>query len=215
MILYIWKIIDLPNIPISELVYKISFDLLLFSPKEASNFVDNAIQEGYLTSSANNKIRLSDELALQLENWHKKRREEISKKINTSKKIIQSMDKTKKSDSKRFNVLLKAFLDAGTINRAVLVSDSAINLFEDDPRSDSIRAEIKGSQKDPYLIEISPISRELKHDCHDFKTKRAQNKKFCKHLAKLFLMLKEKDEERATILLEKITKEINKWEFIT
>ena len=54
----------------------------------------------------------------------------------------------------------------------------------------------------------------LKHDCHDFQTKRAQNKKFCKHLAKLFLLLKEKDEKRATLFLENITKDVNKWDFV-
>ena len=68
--------------------------------------------------------------------------------------------------------------------------------------------------KTPYIIEISTIEKVLKHDCHDFEAKRAQNKKFCKHLAKLFLVLKDKDEIVATTFLENITKDINKWEFV-
>ncbi|MHA2287664.1 MAG: hypothetical protein ACXABG_02635 [Promethearchaeota archaeon] len=215
MILYIWKIIDLPKILTNELIYKISFELFLFSPKDASNFIDKAIHKGFLIACNDNKLSLSDELALELKNWHKKRSEDISKKVNNSKNIIQNMDKSEEKESNRFNILLKAFLDSGTINRAVLVSDSAINISEVDPQSELITAEVKGSQKTPYIIEISSAKKYLKHDCHDFETKRAQNKKFCKHLAKLFLVFKEKDEKGATVLLEKITKEINKWEFVS
>ena len=137
------------------------------------------------------------------------------KKVNNSTSIAQNTDNFNKNSSNKFNILLKAFLDTGTINRAVLLSDSAISINSFDPQGKIIKAEVQGSQKNPYIIEISPVKKYLKHNCHDFETKRAQNKKFCKHLAKLFLLLKEKDEKGATVLLEKITKEINKWEFVS
>jgi len=214
MTLYIWKIIELPFISTSDLVYKISFELFLFSPKDAKEFIKKAIHNGFLIADDNNNLSLSDDLAIKLQNWHKKRRVEISKKVSKTKSISQYTDKLKKNDSNKFNILLKAFLDAGTINRAVLVSDSAITFSAIEPQNKIIKAEVQGSRKIPYIIEISPIEKVLKHDCHDFETKRAQNKKFCKHLAKLFLLLKEKDEKGATMLLENITKDINKWEFV-
>ena len=214
MTLYIWKIIELPEISTSDLVYKISFDLFLFSPNDAKEFIKNAIHNGFLIAGDNNNLSLSDELAIELKNWHKKRRVEISKKIKKTKNITQYADNFKINDSNKFNILLKAFLDKGTINRAVLVSDSAITISAIEPHSKVIKAEIQGSRKIPYIIEISSIEKVLKHNCHDFETKRAQNKKFCKHLAKLFLLLKEKDEKGATMLLENITKDINKWEFV-
>ncbi len=214
MTLYIWKIIELPFISTSDLAYKISFELFLFSPKDAKEFIKKAIHNGLLIVGDNNKLSLSDDLALELKNWHKKRRVEISKKVNKTKSITQYTEKFKKNDSNKFNILLKAFLDSGTINRAVLVSDSAITLRIIEPQGKIIKAEVQGSRKIPYLIEISTIEKVLKHDCHDFKTKRVQNKKFCKHLAKLFLLLKERDEKGATTLLENIAKDINKWEFV-
>ena len=214
MTLYIWKIIELPFISTSDLVYKISFDLFLFSPKDAKLFIKKAIHNGFLMARDNNILSLSDDLAIKLQNWHKKRRVEISKKVSRTKSISQYTDKLKKNDSNKFNILLKAFLDTGTINRAVLVSDSAITISTIEPQNKIIKAEVQGSRKIPYIIEISTIEKVLKHDCHDFETKRVQNKKFCKHLAKLFLLLKEKDEKGATMILENITKDINKWEFV-
>jgi hypothetical protein len=214
MILYIWKIIELPYITLNELTYKLSFDLFLFSPKDAKAFINKAIHSGFLTINNDNKLSLSEDLSLELEQWHKKRKVEIKKKVNNSAKATQYTKNFTKNGSNKFNILLKAFLDAGTINRAVLVSDSAIviNTFDLHPRV--IKAEVKGSQKTPYIIEISTNEKVLKHDCHDFQTKRAQNKKFCKHIAKLFLLVKEKDEKEATIFLETITKDINKWDFV-
>jgi len=214
MTLYIWKIIELPSISLNDLTYKISFDLFLFSPEEAKEFIDKAVQKGYLIVGTENKLSLSDALVLELKNWHKNRRVEIFEKINISTSIAHFTDNFKKNDSNKFNILLKAFLDKGTINRAVLVSDSAITINTFDPHGNTIKAEVKGSQKIPYTIEISTNEKVLKHDCHDFQTKRAPNKKFCKHLAKLFLLLKEKDEKEATLFLENIAKDINKWDFI-
>jgi len=214
MTLYIWKIIELPQISLTDLIYKISFELFLFSPEEAKEFIDKAVQKGYLIVGINNKLLLSDALALELNNWHKERRVEIVENINKSTNIAHFTDNFKKNGSNKFNILLKAFLDKGTINRAVLVSDSSITINTFDPHSKNVKAEVKGSQIIPYTIEISTNERVLKHNCHDFQTKRAPNKKFCKHLAKLFLVLKEKDEKGATLFLENITKDINKWDFV-
>ncbi len=214
MTLYIWKIIELPYIYIYDLIYKISFELFLFSPKDAKEFIKKAVHNGFLIKDNDNKLSLSDDLALELKNWHKKRKVEILKKVNNSTSIAQNTDNFNINGSNKFNILLKAFLDTGTINRAVLVSDSAISINTFDPQSKIIKAEVQGSQKTPYIIEISTNEKILKHDCHDFQTKRAQNKKFCKHLAKLFLLLKEKDEEGATLFLENITKDVNKWDFV-
>jgi len=214
MTLYIWKIIELPQISLTDLIYKISFELFLFSPEEAKEFIDKAVQKGYLIVGIDNKLLLSDALALELNNWHKERRVEIVENINKSTNIAHFTDNFKKNGSNKFNILLKAFLDKGTINRAVLVSDSSITINTFDPHSKIVKAEVKGSQIIPYTIEISTNERVLKHNCHDFQTKRAPNKKFCKHLAKLFLVLKEKDEKGATLFLENITKDINKWDFV-
>ena len=187
--------------------------MFLFSPPEAQMFVKKAIQKGTLTVDDNHKLSLSNALVLELENWHRKRKEEILNNIKSTASINNKIEKFKKNSVNKFNILLKAFLDTGTINRAVQVSDSSILLTTFDPQGGLLKAEIKGSRDTPYIIEISTNEKIVKHDCHDFQTKRAQDKKFCKHLAKLFLLIKEKDEKEATIILEKMSKEINKWSF--
>jgi hypothetical protein len=215
MILYIWKIIEIPKISINDLVYIISFELFLFSPKEAKIFIKKAIQSGFLELDKNDELGLSDELTQNLKSWHFDRRNEISKKIHDSTTITQKIESVKEGNSSKFNVLLKAFLDKGTINRAVLISDNSIKISKFDLLSKVVKAEVKGSQSTPYNIEITTAKKILKHDCHDFQTKRAPEKKFCKHLAKLFLILKEKDEKGAIIILENISKDINKWVFVS
>ena len=149
MTLYIWKIIELPFISLSDLTYKLSFELYLFSPKDAKEFIKKALHNGFLIIDNDNKLSLSDALNLELKNWHRKRRVEILKKVNNSMSIAQNIDAFKKNSSSKFNILLKAFLDAGTINRAVLVSDSAISINTFDPYGKIIKAEVKGSQKNP------------------------------------------------------------------
>ncbi|MEJ2252139.1 MAG: hypothetical protein P8Y97_21065 [Candidatus Lokiarchaeota archaeon] len=40
LLLYIWKIIDLPEISFEDLVYRISFDLYIVPPEKARKFIE-------------------------------------------------------------------------------------------------------------------------------------------------------------------------------
>ena len=215
MVLYIWKIIELPSISLSDLLYELSFELFLFSPNGASQFIQKVVDNKFLIEVPNNMFKLSHNLEQKLKNWHIKRKAQILEKIESSKKETQEIDNFDKNNLNKFNTLLKAFLDKGTINRAGTVSDSAFNIIKFDPKSKIIKAEVKGSSDAPYHIEISINDKFIKHNCHDFQTNRAKNKKFCKHLAKLFLLLKKKNEKSASFFLESITNEINNWDFLS
>ncbi|GAG02136.1 unnamed protein product, partial [marine sediment metagenome] len=81
MVLHIWKIIDLPSIQQDDLLHKISFELFLFSPKEAKEFINIAIHKGSLILIGDDRIKLSETLALELCKWHEKRKTHISKKL--------------------------------------------------------------------------------------------------------------------------------------
>jgi len=215
MVLYIWKIIELPSISLSDLLYELSFELSLFSPNGANQFIQKVVNNNLLIEVPNNMIKLSHNLEQKLKNWHIKRKAQILKKIDSSKKDTQEIDSFDKNNLNKFNTILKAFLDKGTINRAVTVSDGAFNIIKFDLKSKIIKAEVKGSNDAPYIIEISINDKFIKHNCHDFQTNRAKNKKFCKHLAKLFLLLKKKNEKSASLFLESITNEINNWDFLS
>jgi len=212
MVLHIWKIIELPSIQQDDFLHIISFELFLFSPKEAMEFINVAIHDGYLILEGDERIKLSKSLALELNKWHEKRKMQISEKI---KDVNEFSNGSKNKDVNKFKILLKALLDKGTINRAVAESDSAYKFRIIDPEQKIIQAKVQGSQKIPYNIEINISEKVIKHNCLDFQTKRAENKKFCKHLAKLFLLLKIKNADLALYFLESITKDINNWKFLS
>lgn len=213
LILYIWKIIDLPTISAHDLIFKISFDLFLESPENANIIVQKAIFNGILTETVNGNLKLSRELSQKLHTWQKKSKKDIIKwkeQNQKKEKLIKILDKEKTSD---FGVLLNAFLDKGTINRAVAITDDAFKINEFDFSKGIIKVMISGSKEESYVVSIDVNNKKLQHNCHDFQTNRVENKKFCKHLAKLFLLLKEKDEATTSKILSNIAENINQWEF--
>jgi len=213
MVLHIWKIITLPYIQQDDLLSKITFELFLFSPKEAKEFINGAIHKGYLTLEGDEEIKLSESLALELNKWQTERKLHISKKMEAINNLKRTEVESKNNDGNKFKILLKALLDKGTINRAVLESNSAYKFILIDSKNNIIKAEVQGSQKIPYTIDINVSEKAIEHNCPDFRTKRAEHKKFCKHIAKLFLLLKIKNEDLASYVLESITKDINNWNF--
>ncbi|MFX1591909.1 MAG: hypothetical protein ACFFCL_04365 [Promethearchaeota archaeon] len=212
MLLYIWKVIDLPYILYNDLLYRISFDLFLLSPKEAKNFIDTCIENKFLLKADNNYFKLSEELNQKLKNWQKKRKIDIFGKIEAAKNIVDLRNNLSK-ESTNFSVLLNFFVDRGTLNRSVSVSDEAFELLKYDRTKGIIKSKVKGSKEDSYIIEVDINEKILRHDCHDFETRRADNKKFCKHITKLFLLLREKDENNAEFFLNELTENIDMWEF--
>ncbi|TXT59004.1 MAG: hypothetical protein BAJALOKI2v1_270032 [Promethearchaeota archaeon] len=210
---YIWKIIDLPEISFQDLLYTISFDLFLMSPEKTRNFIQTAIKNEKLIKDSKNMLTLSPVFQKKLNKWQKIRKQEILKKISQSrnqKRTVKSLSEDKATD---FNTLINAFSDKATLNRAVTVSDASINLIKFDENEGMILANISGSKDEPYKIKIDTNQNILEHDCHDFVQRRALNKKFCKHLVKLFLVLKSKNEKVSISFLKKISKNINNWEF--
>ena len=56
LLLYIWKIIDLPYITLNNLLYKISYELVLIPPDKASLFVKDCLNNNLLTKDVNGKV---------------------------------------------------------------------------------------------------------------------------------------------------------------
>lgn len=215
MVLYIWKIIEYPQISLDELYYKISFDFFLYPPNETKKVIESAIKANYLIKTPDNNIKLSNNLEKQLKTWNLNQKDTIIRKIQQLQKQNQERTEFIEENKNQFNILLKALLDKGTINRAAGISDSDLKITEFSPQKGTLKATIKGSKEFPYDIEIDLNQKMIKHNCHDFETKRAQNYKFCKHLAKLFLILRKSDEGWANQALEKITTNIEEWTFTT
>ncbi len=215
LLLYIWKIIDLPFISQNDLLYKLSFELFLFSPEEVINFINGCTKNKSLIKDTNNNLKLSNILKQKLKNWQNKRKQEILEKIHSIKKITTIEKQTDIGAATNFSVLIKTFFDKGTLNRAASISNNAFDLIEFNLSKGIIKANVLGSKEESYIIEIDINNKTIRHNCHDFETRRAENKKFCKHIAKLFLLLKEKNSNTTEIFLKKIAANIDKWEFTT
>jgi len=204
MVLYVWKIIDLPTISKSDLIYTISFELFLFPPEKAKLFVDKAIQSKLLINAPKGHLKISQNQAKKLNIWQSKRKQEIIENL-----IIRKTKKLKKGSS--FNTMLNFFADKGTINRAVGISSSNFDVI--DFNKGSIAANVVGTKEEAYLISVNIKDKILKHNCHDFETRRSSEKKFCKHIVKLFFLLKEENQEQTEQLLSEIGENIDDWDF--
>ncbi len=214
MLLYIWKIINLPYILYNDLLFRISFDLYLDPPEKAKTFINKCINEKFLIKDENQNLKLSEGLNKQLLDWQKSREKMVFKKIRTANNIEHlKNDISKKSTN--FSVLINAFVDKGIINRSVSVSDTAFEILNFDPSKGIIEAKVKGTKEESYIIEIDVNAKILRHTCHDFESRRADTKKFCKHITKLFLLLKERNEKHAVFFLNDIAENIEMWDFIT
>ncbi len=215
LVLYIWKIIGLSLISLNDLLYRLSFELFLFDPKEAKKFVETAISQNYLILDRDDNLKLSTELNQELNMWQIKRKEEISERLTSSKRIkdLRGENGTQKN-ANQFKNLFKIFVDEATAGRSASILNSHIKLLRFDDKIGILKATVKGSQENNYNVEINVGLKILKHDCHDFQTKKSKSKKFCKHLARLFFLIKEQNENSATYFLKEIGENINEWEFI-
>jgi hypothetical protein len=214
LILYLWKIIDLPKISKKDLLYDISFKFFLVSPSGANKLIQQSIKKGYLTQNPDNTLSLSNSLEQQLNSWQQSRKNKIVRRQQLREKQASDLKELKQSKGSDFSTLLKAFLDKGTLNRAVTVSEDSFNIKDVDLKKGIISGDVSGSKEEPYIIEINSNEKVLKHNCHDFRERRAPNKKFCKHLAKLFILLKEKKDDGTVVeFLGKIGDSINEWDF--
>ncbi|MHA1526532.1 MAG: hypothetical protein ACTSQD_05830, partial [Promethearchaeota archaeon] len=194
---------------------EISFKLFFDSPEKANLFIDKTIKNKILVKDDNENLSLSQNLKKNLQSWQIKRRKTIVNKIiNRNDETSVKNNKIFENDS-NYNTLLKAFLDKGTINRAAILSDENFNINEFDHKNGIIRAEVVGVKESSYNIEINTKNKTLVHSCHDFQERRAADKKFCKHLAKLFLILKDKDSVSALNFLREIAENINEYKFLS
>ncbi len=215
MLLYLWKIIDLPFLSSFDLLFTISYDFFFLPPDRALSFISSCITDQLLIKDNEQNLKLSPALENRLKNWQKKRTNDIIDKINDYKSITHLKNEIKTGLTTNFNNLIKSFIDVETLNRAAAISNSSYKLNEVDTKKGIIKSKVAGSKEESYLIEIDITNKFIRHDCHDFETRRATSKKFCKHLIKLFLLLKDKNEDIAVYFLNKILENIDDWDFLT
>jgi len=100
--------------------------------------------------------------------------------------------------------LLTAFTDEGRLKRAREIADSELKL--ETATSQRIEAAIRN-----YHITIDANTKTIEHDCEDW-TKGLVARRFCKHVAKLFLSI---EGTQAMSMLKNIHTHRNEWQFKT
>jgi hypothetical protein len=212
MVLYVWKIIGLPSISQEDLIYTLSFNLFLYDSIAAKEFISLAIEEGLLLKSPQNILSPSKILKNKLQKWQDERKADIREKLKAIQ-IIRRIESTSKDESTNFTTLFRIFVDDATLTRTASILQSDITYLKKEFDQGIIQAKVKGSKEISYSIEINLKNKYIHHNCHDFETRKSKNKKLCKHLAKLFLMLKDENENKTTLLLNEIANQINDWSF--
>jgi len=112
---------------------------------------------------------------------------------------LGSYVKQRKTDTEK---LLLAFTDPGRLERAENISNSELDMMEE--TAHRVLATVRD-----YHVVIDIEGRVIRHDCEDWK-KGIAAKRFCKHVAKLFLAM---DSEKSMKLLEQIQGEKDEWQF--
>ena len=95
------------------------------------------------------------------------------------------------------------FTTSSRLSRGEKINDSELVVKVN--TDDLIKADIR-----KYKIEINGEEKTIKHDCDDWK-KGMNQKRMCKHLAKLFLSL---SHDQSNELLSEIWKNIDIWKFL-
>jgi uncharacterized protein YecE (DUF72 family) len=98
--------------------------------------------------------------------------------------------------------LLKAFTDRQRLRRAQQIKDQELTIEE------ATKKQIKAKIRD-YRIIIDLEKLLIMHDCSDW-ARVSPEKRFCKHIGKLFLTL---EKEKTSEILEQILKKKESWEF--
>ena len=215
LLLYLWKIIDLPTISSNNLLFKISYDLFLLPPDKAIKFINSCIENKLLVVTEKSDLTLSNSLKVKLKEWQKRRKNEITQNINSIKKIHQLKTTIEKGKSTDFSEHLKSLVEKETLNRAARVRNEAFDIKELNFNKGFIKATVLGSKEEPYIIEMDIKNKYLKHDCHDFETRRSKNKQFCKHLTKFFLLLRDSHKAPTEQFLKSLSENLEEWNFIS
>ncbi len=213
LIIYIWRSLDLPSIGREELIYYISFELFLLKPNKSVQLVNELIKKGFLVEKSG-KIFLSKELREDFNTWQKKENEKVKNALEDINLKAISLNDLSKERKGSFNMLLKELSDESTLNRSVSVSTNSFTFHELNIDQGIIKGEVRGTKEKSYKFEVELNKKKITHDCHDFLTRKSRQKKLCKHLIKLFLILKSENESKTEKILTNIIEELDNWEFI-
>jgi hypothetical protein len=179
LISYAFQALGKTQLSIQQLVFFISFDLRKLPPSKVKKIIQDLHAKGEL---------------------------EVSGEIVLQPKLIEFEINSSHQTSSDLGGQLRLFVSSSRLSRAVGIDDQAIDFRRVSEVPLKIKATVHGSRK--YILELDEEQRQISHDCPDWQRVSVLHR-FCKHVAKLFLLL---EKEEALRLLQSLQK--NPWEFI-
>jgi hypothetical protein len=167
------------HVPIQRLVFFLSFDIRQMAPSQAHKLIERLQSEDQIIIE-DGLVKLSPELVVETE--------------------VPTQTKTT-----NLGEYLRLFVSSARLSRAVGMNDQAIEFTRVSQIPLKVEATVHGSQD--YILILDEASRRIAHNCPDWRRVNVLHR-FCKHVAKLFLIL-EKDE--AIRVLQSLQNE--SWEF--
>ena len=120
----------------------------------------------------------------------------------------------KEAHRKDFNSMLNHFTEKKDLYKSVSLKEEDYHISKYATNNQAIRAIIHRLGKEPYFIFINLHKKAISHDCGRFNELKGRNsRQFCKHLIKLFLILKEKNPIQAFSILKYIYRHCEEFTF--
>ncbi len=176
---YAFRVLGKDQVPIQQLVFFLSFDIRQMPPSQALKLIERLQSEGQI-SIENGLAKLSHEMVVENE-------------IATQK------------EPTNLGEHLRLFVSSSRLSRAVGMNDQAIEFIRVSQNPLNVKATVHGSQD--YILILDEASRRIAHNCPDWRRVSLLHR-FCKHVAKLFLIL---EKEEAIRVLQSL--QLESWEF--
>lgn len=113
--------------------------------------------------------------------------------------------KTRDTSQTDFNFMLKQFTEKKDLYKSASLKEEDYHISKYASSLQTLRVIVHRLGKEPYFIFINLAEKLISHGCGRFKELNTNNsKKFCKHLVKLFLILKEKEPDLSISILRHI-----------
>jgi hypothetical protein len=176
---YAIRALSKDQIPIQQLVFFLSFDIRQMAPSQALKLIERLQSEG--------QIIIEDGL------------------VKVSPEMVDKTEIPAQAPTTNLGTHLRLFVSSSRLSRAVGMDDHAIEFTRVSQIPLKVEATVHGSQD--YILILDEASRRIAHNCPDWRRVSVLHR-FCKHVAKLFLIL---EKEEAIRVLQSL--QLESWEF--
>jgi len=168
LVQYAFRALGRQKVPRDELCFFLAFELHQMTPSKAQQTIDDLVTKGFLGFEQGMITLLSNSSAL------------LEPKPEPQTKPV-------------LGDLLRNFVSSSRLSSAVAIADNALEIRAVSSKPLRVEAVVHGTRD--YQLILDETARTISHDCPDWE-RVSLIRRFCKHVAKLFLLLDADDAIR-------------------